>query len=280
MKSRWLIAAAPVALAIVIYALLQTLIASGSRPIPLYAAASLLARAAAVAGCAIAAAQFDAGDYMRKAWTAMGLTYVLLLIFALFFGSATHLAGHLLSADAEKIASGVLVGSANLSTIVGVLLVARTWNAAGMDFQASTLVKVVAGVGSLVLALVIAGGTAWHSLLLVLGGRLDSLTDLCSAVGDIVGLAVLAPILLTALSLRGGSLAWPWGMLVLGTFAWVLFDGTATFSGWMHLDPSRVRPLTEAFRVLGCLAYLSAGLLQRSARLDAAVSPAPAAALG
>lgn len=277
MKSRWLIAAFPVAVSMLIYAVLQSAIASGSSPTHLYVAAGILARAAAAAGCAVAAAQFDAGDHMRRAWTAMGLTYVILLLNAVFFSSAIHLAGHVLSPTAERIVSGLLVGTANVSTIVGELMVARTWSAAGMDFQVSRAVKVGAVVGSLALALVIAGSSAWANVHLVAGGHLENLTDLFSALGDIVSLAVLAPILLTAVSLRGGSLAWPWGMIVLGTFGWVLFDGTATLSVWLNLDPSHVRPLTEAFLVMGCLTNLSAGLLQRSVRLDVA---APQPALG
>lgn len=277
MKSRSVIAFLPVLLAVLAYALLQSLVATTGSPTGVYAFFGIAAKLAAGAGCFVAAAQFDAGDYMRRVWTFMGITYVVLLSNTLLFGSATHLAGHALSASTALVMSGVLVGVANVSTVVGELLVARTWKAAGMDFQVSKVVKVVAVAGSLLLAIGIAGGAAADSLRQVTGGHLESLSDLCSAVGDIVSLAVLAPILLTALSLRGGSLSWPWGMLALGTFAWVLFDGTSTFSGWMHLSPEHVRPLTEAFRICGCVAYLSAGLLQRSVRLDVASAPATAA---
>jgi len=269
-SSRWLIAALPVALALFAFGLFQT---SGGATWA-YVSAALLSRAAAAAGCLIAAAQFDRGDYMRRAWSAMALTYVLLLIYAVLFGSSVHLIGGLLPAAVSSLIGGTLVGLANLCTLVGAVLVARTWSAAGMDFQVSRAVKISAVVGSLLLAVVIAGGSAWADLQLVLGGQLGSLSDLFSAVGDIVALAVLAPILLTALSLRGGSLFWPWGMLVMGTVAWVLFDGTYTFSGWFGISPEHVRPLAQAFAVGGSLAYLSAGLLQRSARLEVA-SPAP-----
>lgn len=274
-SSRWLIAGLPVAVALLAYAVFRS--SGGARWA--YVGAALLSRAAAAAGCLIAAAQFDRGDYMRRAWSAMGLTYLLLLVYATLFGSLNWVGPHL-PATAASVAGGSLVGIANVCTIIGEVLVARTWSAAGMDFQVSRAVKIFAVAGSLVLAVVIAGGSAWESLHRVLGGDYGSLSDLFSALGDIVSLAVLAPILLTALSLRGGSLSWPWGMLAVGTVAWVLFDGTNTFAGWLHFDPAHVRPLAQTFAVAGSLAYLSAGLLQRSARVEV-VSPAPAtAALG
>lgn len=276
MKPRWLIAAAPVAISGLIYAFVQSFVMSGSAADPIYTAVRLVAFTASVVGCGVAAAQFDRGDYMRWAWTAMGLCGVLLLVTLVFFGKVIHLAGNVFSPESGKIVNGVLVGLANLCTVVGQLLVARTWRATGMDFQVSRAVKVGAVLGSLVLALVIAGGSTWNHLHLVLSGHLENLTLLFSAVGDIISLVVLAPILLTALSLRGGSLSWPWTMLVVGTIGWVLYDGAATVSGWMHLDPSHVRPLMESFRVWACVAYLSAGLLQRSARLEAVAPAMPA----
>jgi hypothetical protein len=273
-SSRWLIATLPVVGAVLAFGLFQGSGGAGWA----YGGVGLLSRGAAAAGCLLAAAQFDRGDYMRKAWTAMGLTYVILLGYALLFRE-THLIGSLLSPNAAGILGGILVAVANVCTIVGEILVARTWSAAGMDFQVSRTVKVAAVVGSLLLALLIAGGSAWADLQLVLHGDYAGLTDLFSAMGDIVALAVLAPIVLTALSLRGGSLFWPWGMLAMGTVAWVFFDGTNTFSGWLGVAPGHVRPLAQAFVVCGCLSYLSAGLFQRSARLEV-TAPAPQIALG
>jgi hypothetical protein len=273
-SSRWLIATLPLVLAALAFGLFK---GSGGASWA-YTWAGLLSRAAAAVGCGLAAAQFDRGDYMRKAWTAMGLTYLILLVYAALFGGA-HLIGDLLPVTVAGIVGGILVGVANVFTIVGEVLVARTWSAAGMDFEVSRAVKVAAVVGSLLLALVIAGGSAWADLQLVLQGNYASLSDLFSAMGDIVALAVLAPIVLTALSLRGGSLFWPWGMLALGTVAWVLFDGTYTFSGWFGIASEHVRPLAQAFAVGGSLAYLSAGLFQRSARIEVA-APAPQVALG
>jgi hypothetical protein len=279
MKNRGAIAAMPVALAAVAYGTLASRMGAhgDAGSLPLWV--GLIAKLAAAVGCFLAAAQFDRGDYMRRAWSFMGVTYAILFSNTVLFSGSIQLAGGVLPERAQLILSGVLVGVANVSTIVGVLLVARTWKAAGMDFQVSNGVKVAAIAGSLVLALGIAGSSALADLQAVAGGHLESLSDLCSAIGDIASLAVLAPIVLTALSLRGGSLFWPWGMLAAGTFAWVLFDGTATFAGLLHLDPAHVRPLTEAFRVAGCVAYLSAGLFQRAARLEVASAP-PAVAVG
>lgn len=275
--SRWALAALPVLLCAALYLLLRAMIAHGAAVDDLYRWEGLLARAAAAVGCGIAAAQFDRGDHMRRAWLILGLTYVLLLLNALTFGSAGHLSERALPA-AAKVVSALLVAAANLCTIVGALSVARTWRLAGLDLQVSRTVRYLSMAGSLAVALAIAGSTSLADLHLALGGHFDALSYLASDLGDVVSLAVLAPILLTALALRGGSLAWPWGLIVLGTVGWVLHDATGPISAALRVDPSAIKPLSEAFRWWGCVAYLSAGLLQRQARLELAPVPQPAQA--
>ena len=83
----------------------------------------------------------------------------------------------------------------------------------------------------------------------------------------------------TALALRGGTLAWPWGLIVLGTVGWVLHDASGPIATAFGMAPSELKPLSEAFRWWGCVAYLSAGLLQRQARLELS-RPAPQVAVG
>lgn len=277
MKSRWLIAALPVVVCVAAYAALQSLVGRGAEMGGVYRMGALLARVAAAAGCAIAAAQFDRGDHMRKAWITLSVAFGILVVNALLFGAASHMTARSLSSVAE-VGSGVLVAAANLAMIAGELGVARTWNLAGLDLQVSKPVRTASFVGSLVIALVIVGGTAWGDVHQVAQGHYDALSSLGSDLGDVVSLAVLAPILLTALALRGGTLAWPWGLIVVGTLAWLLADGSGAVAAVLEVSPSAVKPLEQAFQMAGCVAYLSAGLLQRRARLALAVSAAPAAA--
>jgi len=277
-RSRWWVAALPVLLCVGVYAALRTMVAHGASMDEAYRVEGLLARAAAALGCGIAAAQFDRGDHMRRAWLILGTTYVLLLGNALVFGAAGHLSERTLPA-AAKIVSAVLVAAANVCTIVGALSVARTWRLAGLDLQVSRTVRFASMAASLAIALAIAGSTSLLDLKLALGGHFDALSYLASDLGDIVSLGVLAPILLTALALRGGTLAWPWGLIVLGTVGWVLHDASGPIATALGMAPSELKPLSEAFRWWGCVAYLSAGLLQRQARLELSAPP-PQLAVG
>lgn len=269
---RWMLAALPVVTFLVAYAWLESLTARTGNMAEWYRVEGLLARLAAALGCAIAAVQFDRGDHMRRAWFTMGAAYAILIANALLFGSSSHVAERSLTSGAF-VASAVLVACANVCTIVGALSVARAWRLAGLDLQVSPAVRWASFAGSIVVAVVIAGGTALGDVHRALGGHFDALSNLASGLGDIVSLGVLAPILLTALALRGGTLGWPWALTVVGTLGWVLFDATGAVSSALHLNPADLKPLEEAFRVWGCVAYLSAGLLQRQARVELAVKP-------
>ena len=94
--------------------------------------------------------------------------------------------------------------------VVGTVLVSRAWSVAGLDVVVPRATRIAAMVISTLLALAIAGSGALDALRKVLAGQLGELEFLASNLGDIVSLAAIAPIVLTARMLRGGSLAWPW----------------------------------------------------------------------
>jgi hypothetical protein len=265
MKGGWLSAATPVALAGVTFATLYALHGALAED-SIYFIVSVLALGAAALGGLVASLAYDPGDYMRRAWALIGVCYVLLVVDTLAFGSTSHTAERDIS-TLGAVTSATLTFVANVCSVVGTVLIARAWRAAGLDLGVSAAVRWGAMLLSLALALGLVGEGAWQDLQTLLGGDWRALVYLASSLGDIVSLALVAPILLTAWALRGGSLGWPWALLALSSVGWLLYSGAGSTVGVLVLGPAAAeatRPLEEALRTFACLAQLCAGLLQAS----------------
>lgn len=262
--NRFFVAALPLLLSAAVAALFAS-----TEPTPTtYRVVGLLARAVAAVGCLIGALQFDRGDYLRRAWAVLGASYVAYFLNALVFGAVSHGATRNLSASAAWASGGIVV-LGNVAAVTGAVLLSRAWSQAGLALGVSSQRRHAVFAGSLALGLLVAGPSAVTSLRDLLSGDLDSLVHVASAVGDIATLAVLGPILLTALALRGGSLAWPWALAVVGTFGWLVYDATLTVANLAQLE--RVRAVEETLRMFACGSFLAAGLLQAMAvRVSAA----------
>jgi hypothetical protein len=98
----------------------------------------------------------------------------------------------------------------------------------------------------------------------VADGDLVALASSASALGDMVSLCLIAPLLLTALSLRGGLIGWTWTLLTASYVAWLLYDALLVVGPWLGLGPRGVRTGSELFRALGCTFGFTAGLAQRA----------------
>jgi hypothetical protein len=83
-------------------------------------------------------------------------------------------------------------------------------------------------------------------------------------VGDIFSLALIVPVLLTTLALRGGLLSWPWGLMTASQFGWLLYDASATLRLFVVIEPATATMWSEMFRALACTYCFAAGLAQRA----------------
>jgi uncharacterized protein (DUF983 family) len=274
MNGKWFLAALPVVVALAAFGLFATLQHAPNAP-ALFLLQGVVAAALASAGGIVGALAFDRGDYMFRAWGLLGLGYALLVVNAVFFGVWSA------GAEAEvttagAVASGVLVVAGNGSLVAGLVLVTRAWRVAGLDLGVSRAARVGAVLASLALALAIVGATLWSDLQSLLGGDVQSLVYLASDVGDVTMLALVAPILLSAFALRGGALTWPWTLLAVSIFGWLVFDAIALLGPKLLADASALRPAEQAVRVFACTSMLAAGLLQRAALRTPARAPSHA----
>lgn len=258
MNTRWLLALLPLLVAAVAFVLV-----TGVGP-GVVGPENLAVLVAATAGCAVAAGSFDRGDYLWKAWALNTVSNGALVLDTAIFGSTSHFAVRDISHQAAW-ASAALSTVANVSAVVMVVLVGRAWKVAGLDLQVSPAKRWAAFAASAAVALLISGPGAAADLHAALAGKGDAISGLISDAGDIATLAVLAPVMLTALALRGGTLSWPWALLAVSTLGWLLYDGVGTVAPLLHAEGPQLRPLEEAFRALACVATLSSGMLQRLA---------------
>ena len=150
-------------------------------------------------------------------------------------------------------------------SVLGTWMLARAWRVAGLDDEDGgsrtrrRLLFAAAGP----FALAITGWPLVHDVRALLGGDVGALVSVASDLGDTLCLALVAPVLLTALAMRGGVLWWPWGLLTSSGLAWVVYDACSGLVGALHVEGAFYLVATEALRALACGSFLSAGLAQR-----------------
>jgi hypothetical protein len=95
---------------------------------------------------------------------------------------------------------------------------------------------------------------------------------IASEVGDSASVVLLAPLLFTALAMRGGVLLSTWSLLTASGVAWLGYDLVVGASAILHYESAAWLVAIEALRALGNAAYCSAGFTQRLALRGHAVA--------
>jgi hypothetical protein len=245
---------------------------------PVLATENEVGKILAVVGCFAAALAFEGGDYLRRAWFYSGLCYLLLLL-----GDAAGmpLVATRISVPHVDIAQGTLAVAANATSVVGTWMLARAWTVAGLeedDQRARTRGRLLFAAAA-VLSLAITGWPLLLDVRALIAGDLGATVSIASDLGDTICLALVAPVMQTALAMRGGVLRWPWGLLTSSGIAWIVFDAASSAVDALHVDQARWLVMTEAIRGLACAAFFSAGIAQRMVVMpDARASLPPSAA--
>jgi hypothetical protein len=232
-----------------------------ARHTTLYSVEVELAKCAALVGCAVAATRFGRGDYLRTAWLLFGQCYLFILGNDIFLRAGL---GIVADRPWAPLTSSIVIFVANVGQLVGVIMIARVWRVAGFELAGSPSVRLAVRIGAFVIAVVAAGNLTLMSAREFAHGQTASLVDVFSSVADIVSFALIAPFLLTAIALRGGSLVWTWALLTLSMFGWLLFDTTLSFASLLP-GADVVTRVSESARLLACTFGLAAGLAQRLA---------------
>jgi hypothetical protein len=218
------------------------------------------AKALTLIGSWAAALAFERGAYQRRAWFLIGGCMALLLTRDLtllpFFRR--------FDAHTIAIAAGILVALANLSQVIGTWMLAHTWKVAQLTLPGSVTSQWLTGAVVALLGAAFAGPSLLRSGGPLLQGDLSRAAGVFSSLGDMVSLWLIAPLLLTALALRGGLFGWPFALLTTSYVAWLGYDALGVIGADLGLGAHASRVGAELFRALGCLFGLSAGLAQRT----------------
>jgi hypothetical protein len=222
-----------------------------------------VAKALAGLGLLSAALAFDRGDYLRRGWGLWAATYLLLL------GRDAMLMTHgTVSPAIYDGVRSVLVTLGNGCVIGGAWTLARAWKVAGMEYPGSAWSRRV-GVGvAFVLSVVFAGPGFLADLQDLAHGRLVGVGYVASDLGDILSLPLIAPMALTALAVRDGTLRWPWMLLTAELVAWLVYDAVYAMPGYFHVSEAGADMVAEQLHVLAGLFACAAGLAQRKAVTD------------
>jgi hypothetical protein len=227
----------------------------------------------ALAGSLTAASAFDRGDYLRRAWLVYGFCYVFLLLRDLLFGVwLDHYSGGL-----AQYVEPVLVIMANSCGVIGVWMLSRTSEVAGIALPGSKERQLIARTLGVIVGLAIAGPTIYLEIGHALEGQVLPMVLVVSGIADVISLALIVPVMLTALALRGGLLLWPWGLLTASALSWLLYDFTGLLRHLVHIEPTTATMWREMFRGMACTFVLSTGIAQRMISAPASESKPTAA---
>jgi hypothetical protein len=228
----------------------------------------------ALAGSLTAASAFDRGDYLRRAWLVYGSCYVFLLLRDLLFRVWLGHDGGVFSQYLEP----VLVILANGCGVVGVWMLSRTLQVAGIALPWPPGRQLLVRMFGVVVGLAIAGPTMLLEIGNALEGRTLSIVRVVSGIADVLSLALIVPVMLTALALRGGLLLWPWGLFTASALSWLLYDFTGLMRHLVHIEPVTATIWGESFRAMACTLCLSTGIAQRMvSKPESDVKPTAAA---
>ena len=239
------------AVAVPVVAALATFIALGL-PAPALQAISGAAYFLAALGSLAGAWSFAEGDRLRWAWLAIASGYGLGGLGVWFIGPPLH------SANIPEASAAVALGVTtvmNLSLVGGSLFFVLAWR----DLGLLPRWFVGAAAASATLGAVVAGPTLVQGVSQWSTSGVAAASLVISSLGDMAAITLAGPLAASALSMRGGALAWPYLFLAGQGLGWLLFDASVHLQG-----PTQVWADTF-FSIVGMLYCGAAGYAHRAA---------------
>lgn len=147
----------------------------------------------------------------------------------------------------------------NVAIAVALFLFVRAWRATGLAAPGSRGAQLLSILGGVAIAVLVGG----YPLIRGIATANVDLVLFVSTLGDMVGIALIVPLAMSALAMRGGLLMHTWIYLAASEVAWLLYDI------WYAVRPSLTltlpvgRGIEEGVRVIAVLFAFAATVAQR-----------------
>lgn len=214
----------------------------------------------ALFGCLVGGLSFPPHARMFRAWMLFAATYALLVLRDAVLHRSVWLD---VDAPATRWIEAVMVTLANGLGTLGAWIMARTWYVGGIALPGTTASRGILRAIAIGVAVAITLPSLWlHASDLIGEPGPRPLMGLVNAAGDATSLSLIAPVLLTALALRGAPVGWAWGLLTCSMAGWLCYDATFTISDSVPGHGEALRVVSEGFRALAATAAAAAGIAQ------------------
>jgi hypothetical protein len=218
----------------------------------------LIVAALATAFAAFAAARmFERDDRLFWSWSMIGAGY---LVAALRYGFRLYTLLFGGGITNRTLLNSLLILQ-NVLIAVALLLFVLAWRATGLATPGSRSAQFA----SIMLGIAVAVLVGGYPLMRGIATAQTDLVLLVSTLGDMVGIALMVPLLMPALALRGGLLMHTWAYLAATEGAWLLYDIWYATKESFGLATGTARGIEEGIRVIAILFALSAAVAQRRA---------------
>lgn len=210
----------------------------------------------AAIAAALTAARFRwMAEYVGRGWTLLSVLYALLTVSYVLSRAGV---GTQAMSDAMTILG-------NVAAVGAFWLFGRALRVAGLQFYGPAAVKILVFIAAVAIACALVMPTimtVWRSDV----SGLSRTADIVSAAADMLTFILVAPLLLTLWSFRGGQLSWVYGSLALSTIGWMINQAADDL-----LPAAAVRDTRMIGLFLACLAVAAAAYSQLAAsRMGAA----------
>jgi len=200
--------------------------------------------------------RFAAGDNLYVSWLFVGIGYSLstirysIRLIALLTGSTLL----------PSIVLNTMLVLQNLAIVIALLMFVRAWSASGLTAMVTPGARIAWIVIGIAVALVVGG----YPLIEGFQTRGASAVLLISTLGDVIGIALIVPLALSAFALRGGLLMTVWLSLALSEFFWMLYDIWVAVRA--HVAGARVGTgIEQMIRIAAIVFAFTATVAQRRA---------------
>lgn len=224
-----------------------------------YRAALVTAALLTAVSALMTAAAFDRGQKLLVAWSALGIGYALAAIRHSMRLWTLLLGGGITS---RPVLDTLLVLQ-NVLVAVALWWFIRAWQTSGLATPMSRRTQLTWIFFGIAVAIVVGGYP-------LIQGFQTAGTDtvlLVSTAGDMVGIALIVPLVMPALAMRGGLLMHTWLALAASEVAWLLYDVWVGTKGMMGLTASTATGVEQILRIIAVMFAFAATVAHRRSRL-------------